>query len=330
MQILNAKEASALVQMLNDKYHFANFLISTIQTLSRSVSPIQNLESLSINKTESGININTRMLLRSKFHTYSELSKTQEDKDGFIESQECDSMLFSGLYASATNRINILAARDDKGLYHRRPLDRPCYPCESKSSFSRDMATGLLWYLWRSKNLDLAIQWRDAIIKNNYLLGDGYITRLWFGPGLQATLAEIIFQLGGPNHKIERNFPQIWPKGLEDYELHLQVLHILLRGELLNAITKRMMNGLKDAYARNPNNPLFEIAMSIYGGECWQSSAESLLDEKLWPSDRLPTEQDRLANWVIQRDPGEEWLPGSGSKVHSGGDFLFLASLIKV
>ena len=100
---------------------------------------------------------------------------------------------------------------------------------------------------------------------------------------MQATLAEIIFQLGGPNHKIERNFPQIWPKGLEDYELHLQVLHILLRGELLNAITKRMMNGLKDAYARNPNNPLFEIAMSIYGGECWQSSAESLLATRSWP-----------------------------------------------
>jgi hypothetical protein len=58
-----------------------------------------------------------------------------------------------------------------------------------------------------------------------------------------------------------------------------------------------------------------------------QQAIDILLDESLFPSDRLPTARDnRCEEYLWQRDDDpKDWGPCDSDRVHDGVDFLFAA-----
>ena len=71
-------------------------------------------------------NKNISSELQSTYNTYLALSSEQKDADGFINTDRCDSLLFTSLLAVGTNtQVTIKAARDETGQWWRRPSGRP-------------------------------------------------------------------------------------------------------------------------------------------------------------------------------------------------------------
>ena len=249
---------------------------------------------------------------------------TQDPNSGFIMSEHGDSLLFSGLAGCGGITVHLTAARDEDGAWHRQPLALPQE--DAASSISRDQLLGVLWYVWRYRRLDIAQDLWDYGVKNHWVMGTGDAARTMLEPGLQGTLALLIEALGGHSY-FATTMPQLWNKGCIGYEAHLQVLHILLRGEIMGYIDSSQLSVLTAHNLRQRLNPLFDIACARYtDGNC-QRTIRVLLDEHYWPANRLPAGSDRIEPWLVQRDHGPSWLPGEGG-VWSGCDLLFVASLL--
>lgn len=269
--------------------------------------------------------------VQDKYGLYLSASKSHQDADGFIDTDHCDSLLFSGLYGAAGADVNIEAARDATGKWHRRPLAHPeCFPKDSQSEISRDMYLGLLWYIWEYQRLDLAEDLFAYGEENNWIMGEGLVSRTYFTPGLQATLAELIYRLGGENHYVYRSTPQSYAKN-DGFAAHLDALHILLRAKMMGEIEDKALEIVAYNYNRMPSNPLFAYAYHLYVDGDQTYTMGILLNEAYFPADRLPTTHDRCESWLSQRDVGPDWEPcglDQSAKEHSGGDFLFVANLL--
>lgn len=250
-----------------------------------------------------------------------------QDKDGFIFSDECDSLLFSSLVGCIPGiKVDIDKAFDEKtGMWQRRPCSKPCYPEHSKSTISRDMLLGLAYYAYCNHRLDITEQVITYALSHCFVMGEGLLSRTIMTPGLLSTYAWISYRLGGPSRPWLRYLPQIESKKVVGFRAHLSVLHILLR---------RTLEGKEDKYAdllkyhanRNPENALFLYA----AGEV--DKAYTILNkEEYFPSDRLPTSQDRKTAWLWNRDYGSDYFPDSQhnkKKIFGGGEFLFVHSLL--
>lgn len=268
--------------------------------------------------------------LSRKHENYLSWIKAVQDRDGFIESSECDSLLFSGLVGCVPGiQIDLDKAFDRaSGQWHRRPCDRPCFPEHSKSTISRDMLLGVLWYAYFNKRLDITEQLIKHALRNFGLMGQAVdlkttVGRCLISPGLLSTAAWISYRLGGPSRPWLRYLPQSESSSVIGFQAHLSVLHILLR----QLVTGKKTYGkiLEKHYNRNSFNPLFCAAVGRY-----DEARTILMHEAVWPKDRLPTSEDRKEPWVLQREYGKDWWPTIGpAHTHSGGDFLFCHWLIE-
>lgn len=286
-----------------------------------------------------------------KYATYLGLLHTVRDKHGFIEYDQCDSLLFTSLLGCLPEvKVDILAARDNHGAWYRRPLEYPsCYtPSKYKtaaqvlqaiggsifkrkkidkkeimkilagsgSTISRDMLLGLAWYCYFKKERDIAEQVIDYAKANNMVMGKGDPSRTIMTPGLLGTFAWVAYRLNGDLHTDLRAIPpDIDDEVLTGYQAHLQVLHSFLRWKLVGGTRPGIIS---QQFEREPNNPLFAIAAGKYN-----IALAILANPRLFPPNRLPTVKDRKEEWLPQRDHGDSWQPGEGDRVHSGGDFLF-------
>lgn len=258
------------------------------------------------------------MLLVNKIRLYQRLLK--QDEDGFIESHECDSLLFSSLVGCVPGiKVDIDKAFNGQ-TWERRQCKNPCFPDHSKSSISRDMLIGLCWYAYYNNRLDISESVINHAFKNKMIMGKGAISRIIMTPGLLATYAWVSYKLGGKNRWWLRWIPTGIPSGLEGYQAHLAVLHGLLRKDLSK--TKKIDKTLGDYFRHDPRNPLFAIAVGKF-----DEAKKILKNQSLWPNTRLPDVMDRKPQWLMERDSAE-WVPGKGNTVHSGGDFLFAVWLL--
>lgn len=266
--------------------------------------------------------------LAPKYDLYEEFLEEKRDINGFVHTESCDALLFSAL--AGTGRLNLTAevARDEVGAWHRRPLDYPaCYPDLSQSTISKDMFLGLFFYIWHKERRDLAEQIFDYGEANGWNMGEGDETRTRLSPGLQATLAEIIARLGGEDKKTYRAFPVIFTDINRGFAAHLDVLHILLRGELFGFVTSENLNIVKSHLSRNDRNGFYAYVYHKFTDGIQTQAISSLMDETLFPADRLPTTADRKEEYLWQREPEKDWEPEAGEpREHPGADFYFLAS----
>jgi hypothetical protein len=257
-------------------------------------------------------------LLNSKINLYKELLIS--DKDGFIDSEHCDSLLFSALVGCVPGiKVDIDEAFNGK-TWERRQCKNPCFPEHSKSSISRDMLLGLAWYAYYNKRLDISESVIKYALSNSFVMGEGLKSRTIITPGLLATYATISYKLGGPNRFWLRWIPGGITKGQTGYQAHLQVLHGLLLKNINK--TNKYDKVLEDYYQKSPNNPLFTIASNHK-----KEAEASLMNEAWWPNDRLPTSKDRKPQWLMERDESE-WAPSDDGKIHPGADFVFASWLL--
>lgn len=258
------------------------------------------------------------MILGDKVTLYKQL--LVQDEDGFIDSEHCDSLLFSALTGCVPDiKVDIDKAFNGK-TWERRQCKNPCFPEHSKSSISRDMLLGLAWFAYYNKRLDISESVINHALKNNMIMGEGKLARIIMTPGLLATYAWISYKLGGPSRFWLRWIPTNITKNQTGYQAHLTVLHGLLREKVSGKV--KNLDVFDYYYKHSPKNPLFAIAASHY-----KEAEDSLIEDTFWPNNRLPTNKDRKPQWLMERDPSE-WIPGDEDKVHSGADFLFTSWLI--
>lgn len=268
-----------------------------------------------------------------KHQTYLNLYPSKQDAYGFIESNHCDATLFTGLLGAVQPQgIDFTSAKKDDGSWTRRPLvngQDTCYPDNSKSTISRDMFVGIMWYIWKNKRLDLAEEIYRYGEENSWVMGQGAPARIVFMPGNQADLAEMIYKLGGQDRPITRSIPQFIGK-TTGFAAQLDVLSILLRADMKGYVEN--FDIIEYHYNRNPDNALFSYVYHKYTDGNYNKTIESLLNPNWFPDNRLPSRADRKNPWLWERDKGSDWLPDSDTwrhgEVHSGGDLLFISSLI--
>lgn len=272
---------------------------------------------------------------------YLEAAKAAQGVSGFVEDSSCDSLLFSGLAGAAGLSVDLLAARRDDQRWERRP--RSLGSCleqgESKSSVSRDMLLGVLWWSWRERKLAVAEELLAAALRDNLVVGewDGSVegfNRVVVTPGLLGTMASVVYALGGSD-VAARHIPLSSLAVPRGYQRHLHALHLRLRAEASCAevpscrpeeqLTDSAKETLKGYAKEDPNNPLFPAVLG-------DVSRASFLLTELWPSDRLPTSEDWCEPWRIQRADVDLSLTPcqlpEGPKTHSGADFLFVYSML--
>ena len=237
--------------------------------------------------------------LEAKNVLYEHLIQDHQDSDGFILSSHCDSLLFTSLMGVAIDEgmIDITAARDDDGRWYRRPAKDCLSSGGSKSSISKDMILGLMWYIWKHKLVDEAQMLHDYIEDNNYIIGehDGSVdgrSRVTMSPAMLSTITQIIYKLDGRNYSEKRRIPVLWTTPSPGFESHLTALHLTLRREVYGHLSVNGAGVLRKLYDREPSNPLFAYAAGDYG-----KTIAILSSEVLYPSNRLPTSGDRCAGW---------------------------------
>lgn len=259
------------------------------------------------------------------------LSQMARDEHGFIMTEHCDATLFSGLLGAATKDVSLTAAAsEDLKQWYRRP-GKDCSPSlgNSRSTVSRDMILGAMWWMWRTKNLTAATKLLDDLKgRAYYLRGDGTPGELLMTPAMMNTLAHIVLRLGGERYSLELNLPVLFGKDT-GYIAHLTVWHILLRGELNKEITGGQFDILSYHAHRNPRNPLYQAAYHKYSDGIQTEALGLLLDTSEWPDSRLPTTQDHCEPWPVMRDyTPKDWGPCVPFREHTGAELVVIYHLI--
>jgi hypothetical protein len=261
---------------------------------------------------------------------YVQLLPDVQDPAGFVDTDRCDSLLFSALTAVGANQpIDIREAQLPDGQWLRRPVSYPeCFQSgQSASTISRDMLLGVFWYGWHFRDLDLLESTWQHLERNNFVAGEGERSRTQVNPVLLGTLAQLIHRLGGPDRAV-RLTPAVWAP-VDGYERHLQVMHVMLRWEAgLESLVAAA--AIKRAYEQDKQNVLFGAAYARIGGLSPYLAEKKLLESKWHFPDRLATSSDRCEEWVTQRNPNDIGLlpcPEQG-RIHSPGDWLFAYRLL--
>lgn len=256
----------------------------------------------------------------------------KQDESGFILSDKCDSLLFTGLLSAARPDLNIKIreAQDVEGAWHRRPA-HDCGPefGNSRSTISRDMLLGLYWHIWKHKDVLLAKELMDDLKANLYFLeGDGTPGELFVTPALMNTLAQMIKAMDGSEYTAELLFPVTYSEDT-GFIAHLAAWHIALRGDILGYITDSELEIITSHKNRQPLNPLFQAIYSRYTDGNQEKATALLSEENEWPSDRLPNTINHCDEFVIQRDfSDKDWGPCEPMHEHTGAALVVVYELL--
>lgn len=275
--------------------------------------------------------------LKIKHKKYLMLSKKHTDEMGWVLDTKCDGLLFNSLYAVAGGQAKIEAAYDGKGKWFRHHT-KNCYPNSSASTISRDMFAGLyIWILVNKKSnlINEIIAHGESNINRlgGWVMGEGDQHRISIRGAGQANAYNIRYALTKVSH-IKRKIKNIYGRS-EEYQAHLQVLDIYLRYLLTNKLSNYEFKTLKRHAQREPNNSLFNAVYGKFVGDK-DSAINTLLNESLFPANRLPSSDDRCEPYLWQRNQyrngqvNPDWLPCSekGGDTHNGVDFLFASYII--
>jgi len=232
---------------------------------------------------------------------------------GWIAPNDCDGMIPSAKVGAVRGfeKFDIHAAEyPEKGKFGRHPPPW-CWTLEtgaqgSKTEWSRDMAVaGMFPYCVFKKDLDTCKSHFDYALEHNWVTGSPYDElRTVYTPNVVGLLANIVYYLGGQDTG-HRYWPDAYPSGLDDYEAHLQVMQILLRGiveegKFSLAIRDEMLERLKEHVARVPDTILYQYVLGKYTGD-QTNTIELLLTHQAPASDYQPADERGEAWEVAER-----------------------------
>ena len=262
--------------------------------------------------------------------TYKELIKGVTNDAGFVHG--CDSLLFTSLAAVGGHSADIAAARKDGKWFRRNTFD--CFRTgNSKSTISRDMLFGVTVFAYSTRDttglLDSTL---DYGIANKMVMGEGEKSRTLLTPQLAGLMARAARKNGSVKFSALANVPYIYSMGKNTgYKAHLEALAMVLDGDIHGSLGPLARKTAKAYYDREPENALFNWLWHKYSDGNFAETYAILNNRKHWPRYRLPTSSDHCEFWLWQRTANnDDWKPCPAEGLtHSGGDFLFVYSLLK-
>lgn len=204
-------------------------------------------------------------LVVEKIEALKTVLKGREDKFEWV-ARGCDGMLWEGKYRAVVGGGNLAAAEREPGRFGRRP--EPCWDGKdigSKTTWSRDMAVGLVLWLWRSGDFRTLERHYQFGKENHWAMGFPKTNRVYYTPQMKSFLTRTIRALGGSNHSPYKWNALYFP-GKLDYAAHLEVLQIVARSEIEGSIPKIALARLKEHAKRAPRNPLYAASLVKFGG----------------------------------------------------------------
>jgi hypothetical protein len=239
---------------------------------------------------------------------------------GWAHRGGCDSLGFTSLckMSGGCSEADIYKAEGEPGRWYRNESHQ-CYDLgQSKSDISKDMFIMLWPYLYLKGDKPALRRIWDYGQANGWVMGRGPLSRTYMVPPLVLVLQEMI--LRSYSDTVEPTIPS-----KAGYEKHLDVMAIFTRGIMRGGISEADYELLRVYGNESPDNALLKALYHKYKDGNQAETIAILLDEKLFPSDRLPTSKDRCEEYLWQRDPGSDWEPCDSNKIHDGVDFLFAA-----
>jgi hypothetical protein len=240
--------------------------------------------------------------LREWYSNQLAIADSVKDKtNGWLTPNNCDGMLWTGKYASSPGVDADMTAAEDKdepGKFHRRPV--PCWNPEqgavgSQTTWSRDMGMGLMAWAYRKKQLEPLIRHSEYGKAHNWQMGEPLADgRVVYTPAVIGLLHQVIYSLGGPDDP-NRIWGNIYPSGLDDYQAHLQMLDIWLRGSigekssdadaipanpataLTSGVSGTMYERIMEHAEREPKCLFYQFMKSRYTSGNYDSIVDSLL-----------------------------------------------------
>ena len=262
---------------------------------------------------------------------YLELLPEVQDGFGFIYVDRCDSLIFSCLLLLPSTDVHAAESDSQPGKFYRRP-DQKCFekrgqPDGSDSEISRDQLLGLMFrahYYGDLGTLDDLYRYGKA---HSWIMGAGPPSRTYFNPVIRKTLALLILDLGGERYPSvgRKDLMTDWGPGLNGYQAHIQIIHILLRGRV-GPINDDMLRRIDEHYKREPKNGLFSFANGLYNTGNQDDTILLLLSR--FPHTRLPTNADWCPRWLWEED-SSKWDSCPGDEKHSGGELIFITTLLE-
>lgn len=260
---------------------------------------------------------------------------------------DCDWLLFESLRDAVLKKTDLVPlAMTDAGHWFRTPA-HDCRPTgRSASDISRDMLLGLALFFWQIGDAQSA---HDVVVYaqgHQGVMGGGDPLSTDIRPGLLSTFMAIEKRVGDGAFplppKVEDPDPEaqtsvaLTSNEIIDllvqtgYRAHLTVLHIFLRGLVWGGISDLETRILKSQVDRQPHNALYLAVYHKFTDGDQSATIALLMDETLFPHDRLPTTDFFCTDYLWQRDEeSSDWQPCPGGTVHPGIDWLLAAAIVR-
>jgi hypothetical protein len=213
-----------------------------------------------------------------------------------------------------------MQAEGEPGRWYRSP-EKDCYDLgQSKSDISKDMLMMLFPYLYATGDKQNLQEIYDYGKANGNVMGRGPISRTLMTPSMVLFLQELLGMIG-------LTFEPTVEKGKQGYEKHLDAIYIMTAAMKRGGVLPQDYETLRRYAEESPRNALFQALYHKFKDGDQTSTIAVLLDEKLFPSDRLPTAKDnRCEEYLWQRDDRpSDWEPCNKDKTHDGVDFILAA-----
>ena len=212
-----------------------------------------------------------------------------EDRETGWISDDCDAIIWQAVYAGSPLVNETIELAEENGRFYRTPR-KNCWTKEqgdngAKATTSRDGAiAGIFPFAWLTQDLQLLERHAKYGKANNWKMGEPLSDgRVIYTPQLIGLLYQMIYALGGENNP-NRLWPSTYPKNLKDYEAHLQVKSIWLRGEIAKknnsgdaipkpqtsltyGISQVMYDRLLEHAQREPQDPFYQYVLGLYSGD---------------------------------------------------------------
>lgn len=238
----------------------------------------------------------------------------------------CDSLGFTALckIAGGCEGANIFDAESssEPGRWYRNASQSCFDEGKSASDISKDMFAMLLPYLYATNdqaNLNEIYTYGKS---KGWVMGRGPMSRTVMTPPMIYMLQIMIGNLD----------PKRLDMSIEatkaGYEKHLDVMSFYSQTLYKNGMDLTDYETLRKYTEESPRNALMQALYHKYKDGDQSTAIAILMDETLFPSDRLPTPQDRCEEYLWQRDDmPKDWAGCDTIGVHDGVDFLIAAKI---
>ena len=236
----------------------------------------------------------------------------------------CDSLGFTALckISGGCGEANILDAESasEPGRWYRNASQKCFDEGKSASDISKDMFAMLLPYLYSigdQVNLKEIYAYGKA---KGWVMGRGPASRTIMTPPMIYMLQVMINRVEPVASTLNVEMAKA------GYEKHLDIMSFYSQTLYKNGMDLSDYETLRKYVEESPRNALMQALYHKYKDGNQSVAIAILMDETLFPSDRLPQPKDRCEEYLWQRDDlPKDWQPCGKQGVHDGVDFLLAA-----